>query len=240
MLSFEVDEGRLIILTGGLMAQIKLSKEKVINLARAHITLPPLNAGAQRSTEEMYELLKTSMLEERPWPFCLALTTDIQSTDGGENLNYSFKYRLPADALGVVALNPNERYTLAAAASNYDLLRVGLSPGDDQPLSALTSRQDFYFKAGILYSNVAVNEILYKRDPDEREFSTDFMLSLSWQLAKYLATSAKGRADLAAHCEREASMYHARAYRHLTQQFPGIDEKMLRNWIKQFYGRLYY
>ena len=220
--------------------QPKLSKEKVVNLARAHISLPPLSSSALRQTEEMYELLKSSMLDERPWPFCIALTSDVQSTTGGENLNFSYKYRIPADAVGVVALNPNQRYRESTRTSNYDLIRTGLTPDDDQPLASLTNSQDFYFKAGILYSNIAVTEILYKRDPDEKEFSTDFMLSLSWQLAKYLSVSSKGRADLAAHCEREAGMYHARALRGLTQQFPSIDQKMLQNWIRQFYGRLYY
>ena len=220
--------------------QPKLSKEAVINLARSHITLPPLSSSAQKTTEDMYELLKSSAINERPWPFCLAISQDVQATDGGENLNYSFKYRIPADAVGVVAINPNQRYLTSATASRTDLIRIGLSPGDDLPLAALPSHSDFYFKAGILYSNVQVTEILYKRDPDEREFSTDFMLSLSWQLARYLSVSVKGRADLAAFCEQEASRYHTRAYRGLTQQFPGIDAKMLNNWVKQYYGRLYY
>ena len=219
----------------------KLSKEKIVNLARSHINLPPLATGEQMQVDEMYELLKTSMLEERPWPFTLSITSDIQETKNGENLNYFYRYRTPANALGVVAINPNAQGNSNRVLSNYDSIRIGIAPNDENAYTRLSSTEpQFYFKGGILYSNCPVTEILYKKDPDEKEFTTDFMLALSWYLAKYLAVSISGQPELAAYCAREGDNHHARAYRSLARLLPGIDKAVLDSWIRQYWGRLYW
>ena len=219
----------------------KLSKERVINLARNHVNLPPLASSSQVQAEEMYELIKASMLEERPWPFCLEITSDLRPTESGQKLNYSYKYKLPTDAVGVVALSPNANYTVGDTLSRYDLIRIGIAPNDDQPPAASTNNLDgFHFKDGILHTNTKVDEVLYKREPAEKEFTTDFMLSLSWSLARYLAITVLGKSDIAAYCKQEADQYHSRAYKGLTRQFPNIDRKMLDSWVRQYYGRLWY
>ena len=219
--------------------QPKLTKPKIINLARKHISLPPISASQQASVEDMYELIKSSMLNERPWPFTVALARTVQTTTQGEDLGYAYKYRIPTDAIGVIALNPSARTRLSAAASNYDLLRVGLTPGDDQPLADVRQNQDYHLKDGILHTFVPVNDLLYKRDAAEKEFTPDFLLSLSWQLAKYFALNQRGTAQYAQYCQQEADMYHARAYRGIAGNFPSIERKQFLSFLRQFYGSLY-
>ena len=220
---------------------MRLSKERVLNLARAHINLPPLATSDQQQVETMYELLKTSLLEERPWPFALAITDKLQTTKEGDNLNYQYRYKLPADALDVISLNPNQTGRSVGVLSNYDSIRIGIAPNDEDVRTRLSSAsQKFYFKNGILYTNVKTDEVLYKRDPEEKEFSTDFMLALSWYLAKYLAISIAGTPELAGYCAREGDAHHARAYRTLNRLLPGIDQSVIDSWIRQYFGRIYW
>ena len=220
------------------MAQPKLSKEALINQARSYASLAPLNSATMSTAELQYDLLKASMLRERPWPFTVALSKDIQSTTQGEDLGYSLKYRLPTDAIGVIALNPQNRY-LPTSASNHDLLRIGLSPGDDQPIANIQQTGEFFVKDGILHTNVNVTEILYQRDPREKEYTVDFQLSLAWALAKHFAITVSNDGQLAAFCANEAETYHTKAMRGLTRLFPTIPNRILTNWIRVYYGSLY-
>ena len=238
MLISEVEGARLIV-TEDNMAQTRLSKEKVINLARQHASLAALNSSTMQQAEEMYELLKDSMLEERPWPFALGLARGLQATDQGEDLNYRFKYRLPSDAVNVIAINSTKPYGIPSAASNYDLIRIGIAPIDDQPVGTLGSATDFFVKAGLLHTNTEVSDILYVKTPAEKDFSTDFTLALSWALAKYFAITVSNNGELAAYCEREMGRHHTRALRGLNKQFPSIEKKVLYSWLKQYYGALY-
>ena len=192
------------------MSTPKLSKEALINQARHYASLAPLNSANMASAELQYDLIKASMLNERPWPFTVVISSDIHSTTQGEDLGYSKKYRLPADAVGVVALNPRLRYT-PNSNSNYDLIRIGLVPNDDQPVSNLSDGQDFFVKNGILHANVDVDEILYQRDPKEKDLTVDFTLALAWNMAKYFAITVSNDGSLAAYCANEAETHHAKA-----------------------------
>lgn len=218
---------------------IKFSKERIINLARQHASLAALNSSTMSQAEDMFELLKNSMLEERPWPFGLALARELQQTDQGEDLNYQYKYRLPQDAVNVIALNPTTNYSVPNSASNYDLIRIGIAPTDDQPIGLLKQSSDFFVKAGILHTNCQVTDIMYVKQPAERDFSVDFTLALSWALAKYFAITVSNNGELAAYCEREMNRHHTRALRGLNKQFPSIEKKVLYSWLKQYYGSLY-
>ena len=221
------------------MAVPRMSKEKLINQARTYASLAPLNSSTMESAELQYDLLKSSMLTERPWPFTVALSKEVQVTTKGEDLGYDRKYRIPVDAIGVIAINPNQRYLTNTVSSNYDLVRTGLSPGDDAPISRTTPHGDFFVKSGILHTNVEVSEILYQRDPREKEYSTDFQLSLAWALAKHFAITVSNDGQLAAFCANEAETYHTKAMRGLTRLFPTIPARMLNIWIRVYYGSLY-
>ena len=220
------------------MTKIALSKEKVINQARHYVSLAPLNSHTMESAEIQYDLIKASMLQERPWPFTIALSRDIQATTQGEDLGYSYKYRLPVDALGVITINPNQRY-LVSAGSNHDRIRIGLAPVDDQPISNLVQEHNYFVKEGILHSNIEVDEILYQKEPKEKDFTVDFMLALSWNLAKFFAISVSNDGQLAAYCANEAETYHAKAMKGLTRMYPSIPARAFTNWVRLYYGSMY-
>ena len=218
--------------------QPKLTKEGILNLSRRNVSLQGINSSETKHADEIYELEKATLLNERPWGFCLELSRDIQKTDQGKNLGYANKYKLPAKVIGVVALNPSTNYGSRIAAGR-SLLRVGLTPGDDLPRSQIDSFSKFYFQNGVLHTDAEVNEVLVKIDPEEKDFTTEFLMCLSWRLAKYWAISIRGSGEYAGYAQREANDYHARAYRQLARQFPSIDEKQFYGWIGQYYGSLY-
>lgn len=218
--------------------QPKLTKTGIINLSRRHISLPTINASEQKSADEIYELHKATLLNERPWGFCLKLTQDIQPTNEGVDLGYQFKYKLPPKTLGVVALNPSQRFTVGNVGARA-LLSVGYTPGDDLPVSNDISKERFYFEDNVLHCNADVKEALIKIDPEEKKFTVEFMMCLSWQLAKYWAISIRGNGQFAGFAQREANNYHARAYRALARQFPSVDEQRFYGWLRQYYGSLY-
>ena len=215
----------------------KLTKNDIITLAlesAAQTRLPP---DQLTHFETIYELLKTSTLAERPWLFTLAVSRDLPTTDKGGNRGFTYRYTAPKDAVAVLNINPSS--TIPYSISPAQGLSVGYAIDPYDRLSQ-TQQPKFVFIDGVLHSDTEVNEIIYKKDAPESEWTGDFALVLMWKVAEYVATSRSQKPELIARCAKNVRDYTIRALRPLLEIGPTpVSEKALQHWLRAWYKALY-
>ena len=221
-----------------------LSKEQIINLALKSAQTTPLASSRQGEFDDVYELKKGAMLKERHWPFTLALTENLMSTQTGDDLNYSYKYQMPPGTIAVMDIaqsrddlvRPNRINTL----SSYSQLQLGYSPSTPEDrtgisLQAGADAKDFIFVKGILHTKTQATIAVIQKQVSESDFSEDFTLALTYNLAGHFARAVKGNPALAYDLERQARMYHMRAARPLIQEPRDVQDILFRRWLLTFY-----
>ena len=215
----------------------KLTKNDIISLAlesAAQIRVPP---DQLTHFDTMYELIKNSTLKERPWLFTLTVTKDLRATEDGGNRGFKNKYRLPKDALSVLQLNPGQ--LIPFTVSPDIALTVGYNIDRHDRLSQLT-RPRFIYVDGVLHTDIEVNEVIYKNDPPESQWSEDFALVVMWKLAEYIATTRSQKRELVAKARQQAREYTLKAIRPILEIGPSpVSEKSLQHWLDVYYRALY-
>lgn len=232
------------LFSGGTMAA--LSKEQIINLALKSAQSTPLASSRQGEFDDIYELKKNSLLNERVWPFTLRLTTNITTESTANDLGYNYSYRLAPGVTNVMtvganreALVPDVRASIAAL-SDHTALQLGYAPLDPEDrLTTATPQQDFLFTNGVLHSNSVVGAAIVQLQVAESDFTEDFTLALAYYLAAHFARSVKGNPALAYELERQAKMHQGRAIRPLIHQTKDLDTQIFNKWLLTFYRERY-
>ena len=222
-----------------------LSKEQITNLALKSAQSTPLASSRQGEFDDIYELKKNAMLNERLWPFTLRLETNFrEKTDN--NLNYTYAYQVPPRTINVVQTASDQQELVSpgrgslAGLSDYTAIQLGYSPLNLEDRIRVSDRNtDFLFTGDTLYSNTPVNVAIIQIQANESEFTEDFTLALAYHLAAHFARSVKGNPALAYELERQAKEHQGRAMRPLLIRPKNLTEILFQRWLSVFYSERY-
>lgn len=225
-----------------------LSKEQIINLALKSAQTTPLASSRQGEYDDIYELKKNSLLNERIWPFTLRLlnTSQITQTTAGADINFDYKYQLPPGVTNVVHIAASADQLApqrggVSTLTNRQALRNGYAPLTPEDRIDIIANQgnDFMFTNGLLYSTNPVGAAIVQMESAESDFPEDFTLTLAYQLAAHFARSVKGNPALGYELERQAKQHQGRAVRPITQRAKRIDDIIFNRWLEMFYTERY-
>ena len=222
-----------------------LTKEQIINLALKSAQSTPLASSRQGEFDDIYELKKNGMLNERLWPFTLRLETNFTEKPSND-LNYAFAYQVPPRTINVVQIASNESDLVApgrgslAGLSDYTALQLGYSPLSIEDRILESGRNtDFLFTGDTLYAQSPVNFAIVQIQADESAFTEDFTLALAYHLAAHFARSVKGNPALAYELERQAKEHQGRAMRPLLIRPKNLTEIIFQKWLSTYYSERY-
>ena len=219
----------------------RLTKDRIIKQAMqvAHMN-PPANFDFGRY-DDIYELKKASMLKERPWPFTLKITRDLSSPGTPPDLGYPFVYELPADAIDVLALNPDQAVPSAPSLGSVRrALRRGYQIDKTADVDRNTLVRSYFYSNQLLHSDQVVTSVIYKSDVKEEDFSENFSLALIYTMAEFFAKSVQQRLQMAAVFAANAKRYHVKAAgERANSQETSWGTYVLNRWIDVFYGSIY-
>lgn len=131
-----------------------------------------------------YHLYLDDLLEERPWLFTFASTSNITPTEDGPDLGFDYKYRIPSDAIDVIGLNME---ATPVFYSDKEALKMGYSPsrlGDNAPPGETNS---FIYLGGILHSHEEITCVVYRRKVTPDVMKPSFRLLMVLTLAERFA-----------------------------------------------------
>ena len=215
---------------------VKLTKNDIISLAlesAAQLRLPP---DQLQAFDNMYELMKESLLKERPWLFTLTLSKDLTETTEGGNRGFRYKYTLPKDCVQILTLNPSQSYI---TLSPEQARGIGISI-DPYAVRNAAIAPKYIFVNNVLHTDVRVTEVLYKKDAPEAEWPGDFSLALMWKLASYIASTRSQDPAVVNRCNKQSREYHLKALRPIQEVGPvPVTEKALQHWLLLYYNGLY-
>ena len=230
---------------------VALTKEQIINLALKSAQSTPLASSQQGEYDDIYELKKNAMLNERLWPFTLQLIENLQLAPKGgpgapRSLNYDYAYQVPPGTINVVQIAQTTQNLLSpgrgnlAGISDYTALQLGYSPLNlEDRLLASQRNTDFLYTGNTLYSNTQVGAAIVQIQANESAFTEDFTLALAYHLAAHFARSIKGNPALAYELERQGKEHQGRAMRPIIKQPKNINEILFSKWLDTFYTERY-
>ena len=215
----------------------KLTKNDIISLSlesAAQIRVPP---DQLTHFDTMYELMKESMLKERPWLFTLAVTTDLQPTEEGGERGFRYKYLVPKDCVDVLMLNPDSAFPPTLSPDIARTVGISIDP-ESYPYGNL--RPKYVFVDGVLHTDTTVTKLLYKKDAPEAEWPGDFSLALMWSLAEFIATTRSQKREIVAKARQMKREYTLKAIRPILDVGPDpVTELALNHWLHAYYSALY-
>lgn len=130
----------------------------------------------------LYEPMRDAVLSDAHWPFARRTVT-LALVEEDPNSDWSFSYRRPTDCIRAIRINNSGR-----------LDQSGLYPFEIGADDA----------GGLIFTDVEDPVLQYvSRIEDPSQFSVDFVMALSWRMAKELALTLAVAKDYAQNATRE-------------------------------------
>ena len=170
-----------------------MNKSEIINLALQTAGDPPVSTDQQVQYQSAYKMVLDDLLSERRWLFSLQLLSTLPKTTDGTDLNYSYKYQLPSDAIGILDTSASKNQYLNSM-SIADGLTVGynLPPLSDR--KAVNS-VNFVFLDGVLHSDQEVTQVIYQRKVIPEVMTPEFRVLFIHKLAEFIAGNMRRNHD---------------------------------------------
>ena len=193
----------------------------------ANGTLPQENLEQYTNA---YEVYLGDLLEERNWLFAYEITSNLSETEDGSDLGYRYKYRLPADATGIVGDTDNK---VPRFLSTEEAHRAGYSVLPEELAERRVQRAGI-FVDGIYHTNSRLTSLLYKRTVTPDVMPKSFQKLLIYSLAERFAISTSRDESLANRLRTKKREQHNRALREYVNAPSDPYLQSIYRWLIEF------
>lgn len=215
-----------------------MTKEQIIRLAVQYAGRTPNGTQGPGDVSiwlDMYEVHKNDLLERTPKSFAFKIARDLPIVEGGEDLKFKYKYKLPRGVVEVHQLNPS---TLSATdvglRSTYPLLSIGLVGNEEDILNPQETEGSFTVRNGVLHTNVEVTDIIYSFEDSEIDFPALFVQALAYHLAAGISRSHNADPHKINQLQKQANDMLATV--EIKDRTPrDLDSQAIRAWIDRYF-----
>ena len=219
--------------------EVMRTEEEVINFARNLAGLHKQSTAGLEIDKINYSAYLESLISERPWVFAYSITNKVVETNDGNDLGYTYKYRLGVDAQDVIGLGDIPVSSNIATLSPRQASRYGYAVDPLSDRVGTLPAGDFLFVNGVLHTNSPVEKVIYKRNVTPELMEPDFKMLLAHTLGMYFAMTPGADLERRGFIKSERENYHIRACRRDTASHSDPQIRELANFLRSYYAETY-
>ena len=182
--------------------------------------------------ENVYDFTLPSILEKHDWIFSFGYTTNLQKTASGTDIGFRYRYDAPGDIIEALEGNPSIGTRFI---SPREALRFGYTANEEDLLNQDNANKPILID-GVLYSDVELNSLIYKREVTPAAMSPMFREYLIYELALIYAaaTNSKDR-SLMEYLRTEKDEHQLAAITKNLKKPADPQLTAIYSWIQQYY-----